>query len=313
MIFIYFNREKSNLIIHISMKKIIIYIIQALAKIKVLTPINIAKLRYWYILHKWPNFRHPKDLNEKINYLKFYGDTSKWPMLTDKYAVRKYIESLGLKNILVKLYGKWDSVDDIDWELLPNQFVMKCNNGSGDVIICHDKSKLDIEATKKYFRKILSQTFGIVSGEPHYSQIPPCIIAEELLDNSTQPCNSSSIIDYKIWCFNGKPYNIFCCYNRKKYNTNIGCYDLNWKYHPEYSVFTHHYKKSPHLLPKPTCLKQMLDIAQKLSMGFPILRVDLYEVNGKVYFGELTFTSQSGCMDYFTQEYLIQMGNQVKL
>ena len=295
------------------MKKLIIAIVELLVRIHVLTPIRVAKLRYLYIMHKWPHFKHPRDLNEKINYLKFYGDASQWPMLTDKYAVRQYIKDKGLSDILVKLYGKWDSVDDIDWNTLPNQFVMKCNNGSGDVLICKDKSKLDIEKTKHYFDKMLHRTFGLVSGEPHYTLIKPCIIAEELLDSSTQPCSSSSIVDYKIWCFNGEPHSVWVCYNRNGYYANVGVYDLNWQYHPEYSVFTKHYKESTQLLPKPMSFERMLEVARKLSSAFPILRVDLYEINGHVYFGELTFTSQSGCMNYFSQQYLDETGNLIKL
>jgi len=295
------------------MKKLIIPIVELLANWHILTPIRVAKLRYMYIMHKWPHFEHPKDLNEKINYLKFYGDTSKWPMLTDKYAVRKYIESIGLGDTLVKLYGKWDSVEDIDWDSLPDKFVMKCNNGSGDVLICKDKAKLNIEATKRYFDKMLHREFGVVSGEPHYALIKPCIIAEELLDASTQPCGSSSLVDYKIWCFNGNPHSVWCCYNRKQYHANVGVYDLNWQYHPEASVFTKHYIMGRQQLPKPTCLDRMIEVAKKLSWGFPVLRVDLYEVNGHVYFGELTFTSQSGCMDYFSKEYLNEAGNLIRL
>lgn len=295
------------------MKKLIIPIVELLANWHILTPIRVAKLRYMYIMHKWPHFEHPKDLNEKINYLKFYGDISKWPMLTDKYAVRKYIESIGLGDTLVKLYGKWDSVEDIDWDSLPDKFVMKCNNGSGDVLICKDKAKLDIEATKRYFDKMLHREFGVVSGEPHYALIKPCIIAEELLDASTQPCGSSSLVDYKIWCFNGNPHSVWCCYNRKQYHANVGVYDLNWQYHPEASVFTKHYIMGRQQLPKPTCLDRMIEVAKKLSWGFPVLRVDLYEVNGHVYFGELTFTSQSGCMDYFSKKFLNETGALIKL
>ena len=294
------------------MKKLIIPIVELLANLHILTPIRVAKLRYMYIMHKWPHFEHPKDLNEKINYLKFYGNTSKWPMLTDKYVVRKYIESIGLGDTLVKLYGKWDSVDDIDWDSLPDKFVMKCNNGSGDVLICNDKAKLDIEATKRYFDKMLHRKFGVISAEPHYALIKPCIIAEELLDVSTQPCESSSLVDYKIWCFNGKAHSVFCCYNRKQYHANVCVYDLNWQYHPEASVFTKHYIMGRQL-PKPICWDKMIDIAEKLSVGFPVLRVDLYEVNGHVYFGELTFTSQSGCMDYFSKDFLNETGDLIKL
>ena len=295
------------------MKKMIIPVVELLAHWRVLTPKCVARLRYLYIMHKWPHFKHPRDLNEKINYLKFYGDTSRWAELTDKYAVRQYIESIGLGDILVKLYGKWDSVDDIDWNALPDRFVMKCNNGSGDVLICKDKQKLDIEETKRYFNKMLHRKFGVASGEPHYAKIKPCIIAEELLDSSTQPCGSTSIVDYKIWCFNGEPHSFLCCYNRKQYHANVGMYDLDWQYHPEYSVFTEHYKESSQTLPRPICLEMMLETSRKLSDGFPVVRVDLYEVDGHVYFGELTFTSQSGCMNYFSKQYLDETGKLIKL
>lgn len=295
------------------MKKIIITAVELLAKLHILTPLRVAKLRYLYIMHKWPHFKHPRDLNEKINYLKFYGDTSRWPMLTDKYAVRQYIKDIGLGDILVKLYGKWDSVEEIDWDTLPDRFVMKCNNGSGDVLICKDKSKLDIEATKRYFNKMLHRKFGIASGEPHYALIKPCIIAEELLDSSTQPCGSSSLVDYKIWCFNGEPHNVCCYYNRKGFDANKSVYDLNWQYHPEYMAFTKHYKDCDKRIPCPTCFEEMLDIARVLSKGFPVVRVDLYEVNGKVYFGELTFTAHSGCLNTFSQQFLDETGKLIKL
>lgn len=295
------------------MKEIILFVVNLLANIKILTPINVAKLRFLYIMHKWPHFKNPRDLNEKINYLKFYGDTSKWPRLADKYAVRQYISDMGLGSILVKLYGKWDNVNEIDWDMLPNQFVMKCNNGSGDVLICKDKSTLNIESTKQYFDKMLHRKFGLTSGEPHYALIKPCIIAEELLDSSNQAGNSTSLIDYKIWCFNGNPHSVMVCYNRQQYHANVGVYDLHWQYHREYSIFTSHYKESKQQLPKPVCFEEMLKISRKLATGFPILRVDLYEVNGKVYFGELTFTSQSGCMDYFSQHFLNETGKLINL
>ena len=154
----------------------------------------------------------------------------------------------------------------------------------------------------------------MASGEPHYARIEPCIIAEELLDSSTQPCGSTSLVDYKIWCFNGEPHSVWCCYNRKQYYAaNVGLYDLDWCYHPEYSVFTKHYKESNQVLPKPASLEQMLEVSRKLSKGFPILRVDLYEVNGHIYFGELTFTSQSGCMNYFSQQYLDVAGALIRI
>lgn len=295
------------------MKETIKFFVGILVKMGILTPIRTAKLKFFYKMHRWPDFKHPKDVNEKINWMKFYGDTSMWHIFADKYGVRNYLEEIGLKNILIPLIGKWDSVDDVNWDSLPNQFVMKCNNGSGDVVVCKAKCKLDIDKTKSHFKKMLNEKLSILSGEPHYAKIKPCIIAEELLDSSTQPCNSTSLVDYKIWAFDGKPMFIWCTWNRKQYNANVAMFDLDWQFHPEWSVWTKHYVKPDELLPKPICFDDMMNIASLLSKGQPVARIDLYEVGGKVYFGEITMTSQGGYMDFYTQEFLDKMGELTRL
>lgn len=292
----------------INMKKMILGGVYILVKLHILTPIRVAQLKYLYKCHRWPHFRHPRDINEKINWMKFYGDTSLWPTLADKYNVRDYVKERVGEDVLIPLIGKWDTVDDIDWNTLPNQFVMKCNNGSGDVVICKDKSKLNIKSIKQHFRHSLNEKLSILSGEPHYAQIKPCIIAENLLDYSTQPCNSSSLIDYKIWAFDGKPMYIWCTWNRDKYHANVALYDKGWNFHPEWSVWTSHYIRPLALVPKPICYDRLLTIASKLSDGLTATRIDLYVVNNNVYFGEITMTSQGGYMDYYTQEFLDKMG-----
>ena len=290
------------------MKHIILFLIELFAKAGILTPIRVARLKFWYKMHRWPDFEHPKDLNEKINWMKFYGDTSLWPTLADKYAVRKYVAERVGADVLIPLLGKWDSVDDVDWEKLPKQFVMKCNNGSGDVVICKDKCKLDIEATKQHFRKCIKEKLSMLSGEPHYAKIKPCIIAEELLDASTQPCNSSSLVDYKIWVFDGKPMFTWCSWNRELYHANVALYDMDWQFHPECLVWTSHYLKPTTQIPKPKFFDKLMDVAGMLGKGQPVARVDMYVVNDKIYFGEITMTSQGGYMDNYTQEHLDKMG-----
>lgn len=290
-------------------KQIILLLIGILAKTRVLSPIKIAKLKFWYTTHHWPNFDNPRDINEKINWMKFYGDTSLWPLLADKYRVREYVKECGLEDSLVPIIGKWDSVDDIDWNILPQQFVMKCNNGSGDVIICKDKKSLNIEETKKHFKKCLNKKFGSRSGEPHYAHIKPCIIAEKLLDASTQPCNSSSLVDYKIWVFDGKPMFVWCTWNREGYHANVALFDMNWEFHPEWSVWTNHYIKPEKLIPKPECFNQLIEIAGRLSKGLPAARIDLYVINNHVYFGEITMTSNAGYMNFYTQSFLNKLGD----
>jgi len=209
---------------------------------------------------------------------------------------------------LIPLIGKWDSVDDIDWDALPQQFVMKCNNGSGDVVVCKDKHKLDVEETKVHFRKCLHEQLSVLSGEPHYAKIKPCIIAEELLDASTQPCHSTSMVDYKIWVFDGKPMFTMCIWNREKYHGNVALYDMDWQFHPEWSVWTSHYMKPTEQMPKPGCFDRLMEVAGKLGKGQPAARVDLYVVDDKVYFGEITMTSQGGYQDFYTQDFLDMMG-----
>lgn len=296
------------------MKTIILFFVNLLVKLHILTPIRVARLKFWYKLHRWPNFEHPKDLNEKINWLKFYGDTSQWPMLADKFAVREFVKECGLEECLIPLIGKWDSVDDIDWESLPNQFVMKCNNGSGNVVVCKDKEKLDKNETLRYFRKQLEKGYGTLSGETHYALIKPCIISEELLEESSQSDGNHSLIDYKIWCFDGKPTYIVCYSNRHDiYYCEIGVYDTEWNNHPEFLRYSSHYKKEKEPIQRPLCLKQMLDIASRLSKGIPQVRIDLYEVKGKVYFGEMTLTSSGGYMAHFTQDFLDRLGDMVIL
>ena len=290
------------------MKDLIKFFVGILVKMGILTPKRTARLKFFYKMRKWPDFEHPKDVNEKINWMKFYGDTSMWHIFADKYGVRNYLESLGLGHILIPLIGKWDSVEDIDWDKLPQQFVMKCNNGSGDVVVCKDKSKLDIAATKRHFSKMLNEKLSVLSGEPHYAKIKPCIIAEQLLDASTQPCNSTSLVDYKIWAFDGKPMFTWATWNREKYHAHVATFDMNWEFHPGWSVWTNHYIKPDVLLPKPKCFDEMMNIASVLSKGQPVARIDLYEVNGKVYFGEITMTSQGGYMDFYTKEFLDKMG-----
>ena len=290
-------------------KSLVLFFVQLLVTLKVLTPIRVARLKFWYKLHRWPNFKNPKDINEKINWLKFYGDTSQWPLLADKYRVREYVKDCGLEDILIPLIGKWDTVEEIDWDSLPQQFVMKCNNGSGDVKVCTDKGMVDKESTLLHFRKTLQSPYGILTGEEHYKHIKPCIIAEELLDGSTQPNKSKTLVDYKIWSFDGKPEFIVCYSNRHdKYYCEIGVYDCNWNAHPEYLCYSPHYKPEHILMPRPTCLNDMLQIASDLSKGHPQMRVDLYEVNGQIYFGELTLTSSGGYMSHFTHAFLNELG-----
>ena len=273
-------------------------------------------IKAWYLkrFHKLPNLKNPQNLNEKILWLKLYSDTSKWTELADKYKVREYVENLGLENILVKLYGVWDNVEDINFEELPNSLIFKVNNGDGlgTFKIISDLKNENKTALKRLFKKwLLRKKVGAGSGEPHYKLIPPKIIAEELLPF---PENKNSVNDYKIWCINGNPKYIWVCQERDKSCNGIKVmtYDTDWRPHPEVSVFSSDYKRGE-IIPRPENLEKMLKIASKLSSGFPIVRVDLYNIDGKIYFGEMTFTSMGGFMPYFTNDFLLKLGKEADI
>lgn len=287
----------------------------ALSVIAVYMPVFIIKLRYLFRFGRFPNLKTPVDLNEKILHLKLYSDTSEWTRLADKFLVRNYVEACGLKDILIPLFGVWNNIEDICWKDLPEHFILKANNGAGtgtNIIV--EKSQLNNNNLSILKAKLWSwlqqKNIGVFSGEPQYRNIQPLIIAEKIL---TIESGNKSMIDYKIWCFNGKPYSILVCSDRNIHKVKLGCYDLDWGWHPENIRASRKFQQEEKPIPRPEMLGEMLDIARKLSQPFPQVRVDLYQSEGKVYFGELTFTSLGGMMNYYTHKYLKEMGNAIDL
>lgn len=278
------------------------------------TPVLLVKIRFYAKFKRLPQLSNPQDLNEKILWQKLYADTTRWTELADKYAVRSYVEQLGLGDYLVGFYGKWDNADDVDFKALPQSVIFKVNNGDGKGtnLIVRDITKANHDRLRAIFKKWLKRKhIGELAAEPHYKDMKPCIIAEEVLK---LPKGAHSLIDYKIWCINGKPLYVWTCSDRDEDGggADVMTYDLDWNAHPEYCVFTSEYRHGS-LLPKPKNLDEMLDVARRLSDGFPILRVDLYNIDGRIYFGELTFTSQGGMMDFYTQEFLYMLGEKADL
>lgn len=249
------------------------------------------------------NFSHPKDINEKILWLAFFTDTSMWTILADKYAVREYIKERIGEEHLVPLLGKWDRAEDIDFSLLPNKFVIKPNNGSYDCCIVTDKSKANLEEIRKKMDFSLKHKFGYEGAEIHYTRMKPCIIAEQLLGATEE----RGLVDYKIWCFNGVPHNILICADRDPvtHHSHLISYDLKWNKRAENLTPAFQNEST---CPKPDNLGELLDVASKLSKDIPQCRIDLYNINGKIYFGEITLTSNYGMMQYFSQPLLDDMG-----
>ena len=276
-------------------------------------PQTLVRIRYFERFHKPLHLNNPKTLNEKILFLSLRTDTSLWTTCADKYAVRDYVKSCGLEETLVKLYGVWNKIEDVDWSLLPNEFIIKTSHGSGDVTIVKDNSSLDKTDIQQYYSKELSKRYGAIEGGKHYLRIDPKLIIEEVLHNDSESLKySSSLIDYKIWCFNGKAHYIWACCNRTKEGVDVMTYDREWNAYPEFSVFNNEYRRGS-IIPKPKNLAKMLSVAETLASPFACVRVDLYNLNGKIYFGELTFTSLGGLMDFYSDEFQHLAGSLIDL
>lgn len=249
-----------------------------------LSPSLLFSLRYWKVYGKMLNYKHPKSFYEKIGYLEFFTNTSEMGKLADKVAVRDYVKQKGLSYILNELYGVYHNSSEIDYDILPNSFVLKTNHGSATNIIVRDKSRLDIPKTNKQLDDWLKLDYGFITGQPHYSHIKPLILAEAFLDNG----DNKILTDYKFWCINGVPR--FCqimsdrVENSHAFRTMF--FDMEWQPHPEYVMGSQSDLKEL----KPECFEEMRSAAEILSKGIPYVRVDFYNIKGKVIFGEMTFT-----------------------
>lgn len=267
---------------------------------------TMLKLQYKVKLGRKLNLENPSRFTEKLQLYKINYKNPLMQKCVDKYLVRSYVKQCGLEDTLVKLIGKYDSVKDIDWGEVPNEFVIKTTHGGGglNVIVCGDKKKLDFsEVTKKL--ESGNKTFKTRSGgrEWAYYGLPPGIVIEELLLNRENP--KAGINDYKIFCYNGNPQYIIVDGDRYiGHKRNF--YDVNWnnlKITSDCPAFSDE-------IQKPKNLGEMLNVARKLSQNFPFVRVDLYDVDGKIYFGEMTFYPWSGYVQFLPDEMDIMFGKE---
>lgn len=271
--------------------------------------------RYYRENFPWEN---PRTLNEIVTWMEVMTDTSKWTEYTDKYEVRKHIESLGLKDILTDCYGVWDCVEDIDFDKLPGKFVLKCTHDCGSTVIVRDKSKMNKKAILDFLDKHVSVRYGYASCEPHYTAIKPRLMAESLIEmDNTADFSSETTVDHKIRCIDGKAQYDMVCYDRKLDSGSGGgktVYDLydihKWEPMRQYLADPGVEYKN---VPRPKNLEKMIEIAEKIAQGFPQVRVDLYNVDGKIYFGEMTFYAFSGMNNHFTMEFQRMIGGRIQL
>ena len=248
------------------------------------------------------NLDHPTTFNEKNQWLKLY----EWPnnalaiQCGDKYTVRAYIEEKGLGEYLNELLGVWDNVVDIDWDKLPDQFALKVTNGCAYNIICDDKDKLDIESVKKQLKKWMKEDFGKFNAEPHYSKMKSRIICEKYL--------GGEMIDYKFYCYDGIAKFCYIAQGDAK-EKRFTFFDRDGKIAPfQRADYT------PYLDAKvPSEFEKMIELSEKLAKDFICVRVDWYEVNGKIYFGEMTFTPNAALIQFEPKEYDKILGELIHL
>lgn len=246
--------------------------------------------QYKYITHHKLNWKNPTRYTEKLQYLRYYV-YPKNPLVSQcagRVGARDYVKNLGFDGLLIKTYGIYDRFDDIDFNSLPNQFVMKCTHGSAMNFICYDKDKIDKDELRKKFNKWLKANYGKKTVELHYAPIKPQIIIEELLQE-----DGKLPVEYKIHVFNGKARSLYVVTSRGidiRYNN----YYIDWT--PFDGSQFNGWKKTEKPLSKPANFEEMVKIAEALGKEFPFVRVDLYDINGKIYFSELTFTPAKGTL-----------------
>lgn len=228
----------------------------------------------------------PVTFNEKLQWLKINDHKEEYTFLVDKYKVREYVKEKIGEKYLIPLLGSWYSPEKINFNELPNRFVLKCNHNSGlGMCICKNKSSLNINRVKKELKKGLNQDYYLLGREWPYKNVERRIIAEEYIG-----VDGKSLEDYKFFVFNGEIDSVMVCQGREFGHPKFFFYDINWKrlYYQKDEI------KLEKELPEPSGFKEMIDIVRKLSNSFKEVRVDLYNVDGKIYFGELTFFNNSG-------------------
>ena len=249
------------------------------------------------------DFNNPRTFTEKLQWLKIYDATPIKSRLADKYRVRRWVADKIGQEYLIPLLGVWDDLDDIDFDDLPNQFVLKCNHGSGMNIIVRDKATFDKQAAREKINSWLTADYSCVwnAFEMHYTRIKRKIIAEKFMANGNEP----DLTDYKFWCFGGKPTVVQCETDRST-DLRFDYFDMNFN-HTDIERSDHRLSDHPEKIRKPKNFKLMKKLAAKLAEGFAFVRVDFYEIDGHIYFGEMTFTPGAGNFYYKsagTDEYL---------
>lgn len=273
--------------------KVIIYLASK-GRLRFIPDKLYLKLVFRARIGKKLNLNNPQTFNEKLQWLKLYDRRPEYTKLVDKYEVRQYIKETIGEEYLIPLLGVYGSFEEIDFTKLPNQFVLKPNHTSGNIFICKDKSKIDYKKLKEEVNAWLKRQYYWIHREWPYKNIKPKIICEKYMVDES----GVELKDYKFFCFNGEPKAMYVATDRG-IDTRFDFYDLEFNHLP----FMQHYKNSDKKISKPQGFSEMIRLSKILSKGIPHVRVDFYDINGKIFFGELTFFHFSGFHKFCPEKY----------
>lgn len=265
------------------------------------------KLRYNCIMGKKLNLDNPVTYNEKLQWLKLYDRKPEYTKMVDKYEAKKYVADIIGEEYIIPTLGIWDNVNDIDFDTLPNQFVLKCTHDSGGLVICKDKTELDIENAKNTLNHFLNRNFYNVHREWPYKDVKHRIIAEKYMEDES----GKDLKDYKFFCFNGEPKLLYISEGLSDHSTaKISFADMDYNI-AEFK--RNDFKPFDELPKKPINFEKMKELAKVLSKDRAFIRVDFYEINKKIFFGELTFFPCSGYLPFDPEKYDKVLGDWITL
>ena len=264
-------------------------------------------IQIYYFAHfkKFCNLKKPNTYNGKLNWLKLHDRNPLYTTLVDKYEAKEYVAQIIGNEYIIPTLGVWDSFDDIDFDKLPNQFVLKCTHDSEGLVIVKDKNKLDKKAAKEKIEAALKQNFYYIGREWPYKNVKPRIIAEQYMEDHVD----GELRDYKFFCFDGEPKAMYIASDRASDHVKFDYYDLKFNHLDIKQKYPH----AQEALRKPVTFEKMIDFSKILSKGFPHVRVDFYEVDGHLYFGELTFYHLSGFIPFEPDRWDKVFGDWLKL
>lgn len=264
------------------------------------------KLYYRLRMHRSCDLDNPKSFNEKLQWLKLHDRNPRYTDMVDKIEAKKIAAAVIGEEHIIPTLGVWDSFDEIDFGALPDRFVLKCSHDSEGLVIVKDKSKLDIVAVRKKIESAMRYNFYYIGREWPYKNVKPRILAEEYLDSDA---GKESPTDYRVMCFGGKARCVFTCTGRGEGNLSVDFFDTDWNHLP----FTRRYPNGSVPPDATKRLKDMLNLAERLSETIPFVRADFYEVAGELYFGELTFYPGSGMEEFDPEDWDAELGSWIEL